>query len=111
MPRVTAAFAAAAATLLLQVGCDRLSPEEKQVVGEWKTWSIHGGAIVKTIRADHTWTATGPHPSDEPVHGRWRVEGSEIVYQSDPARAGQPSLPEVREPIQNVIEEDRATRS
>src|SRR6266446_4819438 len=60
-----------------------LSPAERKVVGEWKTWSI-GGEIVNTLRADHTWTSIGGClPDAGPSHGWWRVEGADIVYEID----------------------------
>ncbi len=90
------------------VGCHALSPDEKKVVGEWKTYSI-GGEIVKTIRADHTWTSIGGciEPA-EPTHGWWRIEGADIVYEIDQRRfSDMPKIGPFRQPIQQLINDDR----
>jgi hypothetical protein len=89
-----------------------LSPAEKKVVGEWKTYSI-GGEIVTTIRADHTWTSIGGCMVDAPpLNGRWKVGGSDIIYSVDlPVVDDAPPPEPVRVPIQQLIDDDRQVRS
>jgi len=100
---------AASLSLLLYAGCHRLSPAEKKVLGDWKTVSI-GGETVTTFRADHTWTSVGGC-LDVTLHGRWRVDGSEVVYWLDrPAIDDLPALQPIRQPIQRLIDDDREAR-
>jgi hypothetical protein len=103
---------AAILVLLVCAGCNRLSPAEKKVVGEWQTYSI-GGVIVNTIRADHTWTSVGGClPDAGPTRGRWRVEGTDIVYEIDQHQyPDMPKLGPFRQPIQRLIDDDRQVRS
>jgi hypothetical protein len=92
--------------------CDRLSPAEKKIVGEWKTHSI-GGEIVTAIHADHTWTSDGGCIDGvPPIHGRWRVDGSDIVFYLDSGHTADSSTPApVRQRIQQIIDDDRQVRS
>jgi hypothetical protein len=89
-----------------------LSPAEKKVVGEWKAWSI-GGEIGNTLRADHTWTSIGGClPGAAPSQGWWRVEGADIVYEIDQRRYPEMrKLDPFRQPIQQLIDDDRQVRS
>ena len=61
-----------------------LSPTEVELIGTWETQSIEG-RIQTTFKADHTWLATGGtiSESDTPTHGRWRVEGNDLVRTID----------------------------
>jgi hypothetical protein len=88
-----------------------LSATEKKVVGEWKIYSI-GGEIVTTIRPDHTWTSIGGclEPA-EPINGRWRVDGSDIVYTIDQPYLEFQKIEPWRQPIQQLIDDDRQVRS
>jgi hypothetical protein len=89
-----------------------LSPAERKVIGEWKSWSI-GGEIVNTLRADHTWTSIGGClPDAGPSQGWWRVEGADIVYEIH--QRPYPDMPKFgpfRQPIQQLIDDDRQVRS
>jgi hypothetical protein len=94
------------------IGCSRLSPAEKRLVGEWKSMSI-GGEMVMTIRADHTWTSVGGClPDVGPVHGRWRVDGNDFIYETDQHQfPDAPKLKPLRVPIQQLVNDDRVVRS
>jgi hypothetical protein len=85
-----------------------LSPPEKKLVGEWKS-----GTVVNTLRPDHTFTSVGGClPDAGPGRGWWRVEGTDIVYEIDQCQfPGMPKIPPARQPIQQLIEDDRQTRS
>ena len=85
-----------------------LSPTEKKLVGEWKS-----GTVVNTLRPDHTFTGIGGClPDAGPGRGRWRVEGTDIVYEIDQQQyPDMPKLGPFRQPIQQLIEDDRQTRS
>jgi hypothetical protein len=89
-----------------------LSPAERKVVGEWKTWSV-GGEVVNTFRADHTWTSIGGClPDAGPSHGWWRVVGADVVCEFDERPyPDAPKLGPFRQPIQQLIEDDRQVRS
>jgi hypothetical protein len=87
-----------------------LSPSEKKVVGEWKSWSI-GGLIVTTHRPDHTWTSAGGC-LDGTSNGRWGVDGTDIVYTLHLPRVDDwPSPAPVRLPIHDLIDADQWVRS
>jgi hypothetical protein len=81
-----------------------LSPAEKKLVGEWKS-----GTVVNTLRPDHTFTGVGGClPDAGPTRGRWRVEGTDIVYEIDQQQyPDMPKLGPFRQPIQQLIEDDR----
>lgn len=87
-----------------------LSPSEKKVVGEWKSWSI-GGLIVTTHHPDHTWTSVGGC-LDGISHGRWSVDGADIIHTLDLPRVDDwPSPAPVRVPIHDLVEADQWVRS
>ena len=100
----------AARPIRLAVCFALLSPIERKVVGEWKGNAM-GGETVTTIRADHTWTSTGGC-LEGTSHGRWAVDGADIVYSLDlPAIPDMPDPQPVRMPIQELIDYDRLMRS
>ena len=87
-----------------------LSPSEKKMVGEWKSYSI-GGVMVTTHRPDHTWTSIGGC-LDGTSDGRWSVDGADIVYTLDLPRVDDaPSPAPVRLAIRDLIEADQWVRS
>jgi len=90
-----------------------LSPAEKRVVGKWHAQMI-GGINVTTIHADHTWASVGGSCLGDdfvPVTGRWRLDGSEIVFSFDPHQFGDLPTPHShRYAIQQLIDADRRTR-
>src|SRR5204863_9179776 len=87
----------------------RLSPAEKKLVGQWKALAM-GGEVVTTIRADHTFTTVGGC-LDGASHGRWSVQGSDIVYSFGlPATDGAARSEPVRLPIRKLVDVDREAR-
>lgn len=112
---VVLAAAAAAVTAARQPIRDAvyftlLSPSEKKLVGEWKGYSI-GGVMVTRHRPDHTWTSVGGC-LDVTTDGRWRVDGTDIVYTLSLPRVDDwPSPAPVRLPIRDLIEADQWVRS
>src|SRR5204863_9097487 len=84
----------------------RLSPAEKKVVGEWKAIAM-GGEVVTTIRADHTFTSVGGC-LEGTSHGRWRLDGSDVLYSyGPPATGGTTEHEPARLPIRRLIDVDR----
>ena len=91
-----------------------LSPTERKVVGEWRA-SMLGGVSVTTIHADHTWSSVGGScfgdEDDRPIVGRWRLDGSDVVFSFDSRQFGDWPAPDPqRLSIQRLIDEDRETR-
>ena len=87
-----------------------LSPSDKKMVGEWKSYSI-GGVMVTTHRPDHTWTSVGGC-LDVTTDGRWSVDGGDIVYTLHLPRVDDwPSPAPVRLPIHELIEANQWVRS
>src|SRR4051794_32907448 len=83
-----------------------LSPSEKKMVGVWKSYSI-GGVMVTTYHPDHTWTSVGGC-LDVTTDGRWRVDGTDIVYTLHLPRVDDwPSPAPVRLPIHDLIDVDQ----
>jgi|SRR5215212_5291747 len=94
------------------IGFPFLSPAEKQVIGKWRAQMI-GGINVTTIHADHTWSSVGGSclgDDFEPIVGRWRVDGSDIVFSLDAHQFGDLATPDPsRCSIQQLIDGDRQT--
>ena len=87
-----------------------LSSSEKKMIGEWKGYSI-GGVMVTQHRPDHTWTSVGGC-LDGTTEGRWRVDGTDIVYTLHLPRVDDwPSPAPVRLPIHDLIDADQWVRS
>ena len=87
-----------------------LSPTEKKMVGEWKSYSI-GGVMVTAHRPDHTWTSVGGC-LDVTTNGHWSVDGADIVYTLYLPRVDDwPSPAPVRLPIHDLIDADQWVRS
>src|SRR5436309_2125330 len=90
------------------ISCGGLSPAEKQLIGTWETQTIEG-RIQTTLAADHTWVATGGltdgYPNETPTHGRWRIEGSDLIRTIEwPSRPEFVEAPkEFRETIDNFV--------
>jgi hypothetical protein len=73
-------FALATTVLLALTACDRLSPNERKVVG---TWEAPGGFGPRRIfRPDHTSTTLFPGEAGKWTvmsEGTWRLDGNDIV--------------------------------
>jgi hypothetical protein len=86
-----------------------LPPAEKKLVGEWKAIAM-GGEVVTTLRVDHTFTSVGGC-LEGISRGRWRIDGSDIVYSFGLAAAqGGTEVEPVRMSIQQLTEVDREAR-
>jgi hypothetical protein len=62
---------------LILIGCRSLSPTEARLIGSWEVQSVEG-ILRTTLKADQTFVSVGGL-SDTPFHGRWRVEGKDLV--------------------------------
>ena len=65
--------------------CCTLSPAEAVLVGTWEQLTIEG-PIRTTLETDHTWASVGGMLEGS-IHGRWRVEGDQLVLDFDWPRA------------------------
>jgi hypothetical protein len=111
---VTGAAVAFPAQLIRDAVCfPFLSPAERKVLGEWQA-SMLGGVSVTTIHADHTWRSDGGSCfGDDGPHliGRWRLDGSDLVFFFSPGQFGTFPVPSPRRfPVQKLIDDDRQTR-
>ena len=90
-----------------------LAPTEKKVIGEWRAQMI-GGVNVTTIHADHRWTSVGGSCFGDdvrPIVGRWRIDGSDVVFQADQYQFPADYHPDPqRLAIQELIDTDRKVR-
>jgi hypothetical protein len=74
-------FLAVAVTVLLLDACDRLSPNERRVVGTWVVHNIDSTDYT-VVRPDHTYEEASDFSSKELellCIGHWRIEGDDIV--------------------------------
>jgi len=112
---VTATAIAFPAQSIRDAVCFRLlSSSERKVVGKWQAQMI-GGLNVTTIHADHTWVSEGGSCFGDdaaPIVGRWRLDGSDIVFSFNSRQFGDLPAPDPnRLSIQQMIDEDQRTRA